>query len=585
MRPLNELGSLPQTSVLLTDDGQLLAPICEQNRICVPSHAIAESVLRSLVATEDRRFFIHGGIDVRAILRAVVVNMRHWKVVQGGSTITQQLARMSALKRADRSLSRKFAEIYVALLIERLLSKRQILHHYLNAAYFGHGIFGIEQAALAFCGKHAADLDDCDSAYLVGLLKAPAHYCRCCNPVRSEQRTSLVARLSGLPEPRKKSRLGNWRPRESVSSRLPLTAPYLVEFIRKCLLKIVPQAYPKRRLKIRTTIDPVCQNILETACASTRRLGYGGRLACIIQDAQSGRIRAISGGTAFAKQQFNAAVDGVLQPGSLLKPFILLAAIQAGVTIERRCLSQPQRIRMPNGRIWNVGNAGQRYNGLTTIADATVHSDNTVYVQLLQEIGLESVKKILMQVGMPQENVTLSVSTGALRPGISPLTVCSAYSVFSAMGRFFAPSIISSILTEDGEVLYRASYEGKSVCTPEEAIQVTAVLRRAAIEGTAKLPIQYGRLAAKTGTSVSGGWYASFDGIHRVLTWTESDFSPYSSRYFPGKAVSARDLANRIWSLLARPQIGFQELFTVFAGVDKMSVRDLLWVDSQFQTT
>jgi len=240
---------------------------------------------------------------------------------------------------------------------------------------------------------------------------------------------------------------------------------------------------------------------------------------------------------------------------------------------------------MPNGRIWNVHNAGQRYNGSTTIADATVHSDNTVYVQLLRDIGLNRVKQVLMRVGMPQEKATLAVSTGALRPGVSPLTLCSAYSVFSAAGLFFNSSIISRIVTEDGEVLYQASEHGRSICTPQQALQVTAVLQRAAVEGTAKLPVHYPGLAAKTGTSLSGGWYASFDGIHRVLTWTESDFSPYSSRYFPGKAVSARALASRVWAMLARPQVGFQELFTVFAGVDKMSVRDLLWVERQFQST
>jgi len=585
MRLLTEIGKLPQASALLTSDGRLLAPIFEQNRISIPIEHVAEPVLRCLVATEDRRFFIHGGVDLRAILRAAYVNFRERKIVQGGSTITQQLARMATLKRSDRSLRRKLAEICVALLIERQMTKRQIIHHYLNSAYFGHGIFGIEQAALAFCGKRAIELDYSDAAYLVALLKAPARYCRCCNPARAEQRTSIVVRLSGAAGGFRPTPTVRWQPRESFSTHAPLTASYAIELVRKCLLQLVPQYYPQHRLKIRTTIDPICQSVLESVCVSVRQLGYAGRLACIIQDARSGSIKAITGGTAFPEQRFNSAADGLLQPGSLLKPFIFLAAIRAGLTLDHKFLSCPLSIKMPDGRIWSVRNAGERYTGVTTIADATVHSDNSVYAQLLQEIGLDKVKRILTQVGMPARNATLAISTGALRPGVSPLTMCSAYSVFSAAGFFFSPSVISRITGEDGRILYENVQTGIPICTPAEALKITSVLQRVATEGTGKLPIPHSGLAAKTGTSMSGGWYASFDGTYRVLTWTESDFSPLSSKYYSGKAVSARELASRVWHLLTKAQVGFQELFAVFAGVDKMSVRDLLWVEEHFEAT
>jgi membrane peptidoglycan carboxypeptidase len=154
--------------------------------------------------------------------------------------------------------------------------------------------------------------------------------------------------------------------------------------------------------------------------------------------------------------------------------------------------------------------------------------------------------------------------------------MCSAYSVFSAAGLFFPPSIISRITSEDGEELYKDSQTGTPICTPAEALKITSVLQ---------LPMPHLGLAAKTGTSMSGGWYASFDDVHRILTWTESDFSPFSSLYYSGKAVSAKELASRIWHLLTKPQLGFQELFTVFGGVDEMSVLDLLWVETHFETT
>ena len=150
-------------------------------------------MLTCVVATEDHRFFSHHGIDPIGLLRAACVNIRALRILQGGSTITQQLARIAVLRRADRSLQRKLIEAITALVIEHCFSKQQILEHYLNAAYFGHSVYGIEQAALTHCGKRAADLDEVDAAYLVGLLKAPGRYCRCCNVARSEQRTRLVA--------------------------------------------------------------------------------------------------------------------------------------------------------------------------------------------------------------------------------------------------------------------------------------------------------------------------------------------------------------------------------------------------------
>jgi membrane peptidoglycan carboxypeptidase len=321
---------------------------------------------------------------------------------------------MAALKRSDRSLSRKLAEIYVALLIERHLTKRQILHRYLNAAYFGHGIFGIEQAALTFCGRRTIELDVSDAAYLVALLKAPARYCRCCNPGRAEQRTSIVARLAGIHDRLRVNTSRRWQLRNSFSSYVPMTYPYAIEFVRKCLFQLVPQYYPQHRLKILTTIDPSCQSVLESVCAYVRRLGYTGRLACIIQDARSGNIKAMAGGTTFREQRFNAAADGLLQPGSLIKPFILLAAIRAGVSLDYKYVSRPLTVNMRNGQVWAVRNAGERYTGLTTIADATVHSDNTVYAQLLQEIGLQKTKRVLTRVGMPAQDATLAISTGRI---------------------------------------------------------------------------------------------------------------------------------------------------------------------------
>jgi membrane peptidoglycan carboxypeptidase len=197
MTRLNELARLPQTSVLLARDSSLYSSIFEENRMCVPLSQISRPVVETLIAVEDRRFFSHGGLDFRGIARALYVNTRALRIIQGGSTITQQLARMAVLRKCDRTLRRKLQEAFVALLIERELTKAEILERYLNAAYFGHNIYGVEFAALNYFGKSAADLDDTEAAYLIGLLKSPTRFCRCCNPSEADRRTRLALRLAG----------------------------------------------------------------------------------------------------------------------------------------------------------------------------------------------------------------------------------------------------------------------------------------------------------------------------------------------------------------------------------------------------
>jgi len=553
----------------------------------VPLRHVAEPVVRTLLAVEDRRFFTHCGIDFKAILRAAYVDVRNLRLVQGGSTITQQLARMAVLRRHDRTLRRKLLEAVTAILIERQLTKEQILETYLNAAYFGHNIFGIELASLVYCGKPAAAVDEFEAAYLIGLLRAPAKYCYCCNPQNAIWRTGLALHLVGseahtIP---KNSPPNTWRRRPSCADRLPLTAEYVTQHTRRWLKQNLSDHYPVHRLLIHTTIDARCQMILELVCSIARRLGYVGRAACIIQDAHSGAIRALAGGTNYRSQNFNTATDGNLQPGSLLKPFILLSAIQAGVRIDQRYESRPLTIRLKNGKTWSVRNAGERYLGWITLADALVVSDNTVYAQMILDLGIDRFRDLLAAVGINARELTAAISTGAIRPGVSPLQICAAYSVFSSGGTFYQSVIVERALNEHGTPIYQVIPSSVRVCSSSAATTVKDVLKRANKEGTGVLPMHHTNLAAKTGTSISGGWYASFDDSYRVLTWTDADFQPFgTTRHFSSKGVSAKMLASRIWSLLAQSKLGFSELYSVFAGVESMSVRDLLWVESQFQS-
>ncbi len=582
MRFDGQIRPLPQTSVGLSVEGELFGVLHDENRLSVAVHDVAASVVDVLIAVEDRRFFSHHGVDLRAIARAAYVNLRTWRIAQGGSTITQQLARAAVLRRWDRTLRRKFAEAIIALLIERRLSKLQIIETYLNAAYFGHGVYGIDLAARTLCGKTPATLSHADAAYLVGLLRGPARYCRCCNPDRAAHRQAVVQRVVGSSQATAPAARVHRRP--LWSDHCPATAGYPLNFISTWMKRNLAARYPTDRLHVHTTFDGKCQLVLERAIASIRESGYQGRLACVLQDAQTGETRAVAGGSDFRTQPFNVATNGNLQPGSLLKPFVLIAALDSGMSIDQKYISRPLEIRGDKGVTWSVRNAGDRYRGLMSVCDALVLSDNTVFVQLMLDVGLDRFSSLLASVGI-HRNITPAVALGAMNPGISPLQVCQAYSLFSAKGRYLDAAPVSRVTSEDGAELWRETPQHSQVCRPEHAEVVREVLRRVSTEGTGVLPLPRPRLASKTGTSTSGGWYISLDDTYRLLTWTESDFVPAQYLWYPEKGVSAKNLANRIWSLLEKRDLGFADTFSVFAGVDDMPVRDLLWIEDELART
>lgn len=570
--------------MLLTSDCRLFAPVSEQLRFPVPLSDISPSLIQAVVAVEDKRFFDHHGIDLRAILRAIYVNCRERRLAQGGSTLTQQLARMAVLRRFDRSVSRKILEAISAVLLERQLTKAQVLEAYLNASYFGHGVFGVELASLHYFHKRASDLDQWESAYLAGLLKAPARLCSCCNPSAAVRRTGQVLSLIGgsrVPEGLR-PQPGRWVPRPSAISVLPATGHYAVDCVRKALVRHVPTRYPREGLVVRTTIDSHCQFAVERACTEVRAKGFNGRMAVVIQDAASGAIRGISGGSDFRHHPFNAAAAGTLQPGSVLKPFILLAALESGVDLDTRYDSRPLEVRLSPRRLWIVRNAAERYLGSISLADALVVSDNTVFARLLLSIGIGPVQRLLRLVGLPWKGLTPALSTGAIRPGVSPLQLCSAYSIFSNRGLFTSGQILSTVAGA-GRRIWSAPSQPVQVCSEASSKQLTAVMRRVVTEGTGALPSLVGGIAAKTGSSISGSWYASYDDSYRVLTWTDADFGLVTSKRFSTKGVTARLLADRLWGLLRGPRLVFGETLGSFGGVDFMAPAELLWVERELR--
>src|SRR5713101_999159 len=234
------VARLPQVSAATSEDGLVLGAVYVENRLCVDIKSIGANLKSAVLSTEDKRFLAHHGVDWIAVARASWKNFKAGRIVQGGSTITQQLVRNVILRNARRTFSRKFLEVCLALALEKTLSKQQILYAYLNASYFGHGIYGVRLAALYYFSKEVEELTIEDCAYLAGLLKGPRHFCHCCKVERSKKRTRFVLRrmvqeghsIRDIPHSQPPRR---FRRRKTIDAMCPSTAPYFLDFVRQWL--------------------------------------------------------------------------------------------------------------------------------------------------------------------------------------------------------------------------------------------------------------------------------------------------------------------------------------------------------------
>lgn len=577
---------MPQLSAALAADGTVLGSVYTEKRLSIPYSSISREVIAAVLSAEDKRFFSHNGVDWIAILRAAWRNVRARRIVQGGSTITQQLVRNIVLRDNKRSISRKIRESYMALLIERQLGKRQILEAYLNAVYFGHGLYGIRMAALHYLAREPWEIDSEDAALLAGMLKGPGRYCRCCNPAIGRARTQWVlGRMASNGFPIRRRLLGTSTRRivrrRTLDTVFPATVPYFLGYVKQWLLGSYKSHFPGRSLIVRTSLDAGLQGVLEKICRDIHIEGFGGRIACVIQDATNGFVRALAGGVDFQIHPFNVAVNGTLQPGSTIKPFVLAAALELGISLEKTYVSHPLEIRLPHSRVWHVRNYQGVYRGEITLEEALVHSDNSVFAQLILEIGVDHLAALLARLGLEAGPVTLAAGIGSLARGVSPLKIVSSYSVFSTEGFFHPPTPMISLETEWGEKIAKNDEGPVLVFSSSTAGSIRRILRDVVVRGTGALSQGDNAIHAKTGTTDDGSWYVSFDSAFRVLTWVE--FAQRDQpRDYEEKGVTAKSLAERIWNLLQSGSYCSTQIYGMFRGVDRLSVRDLLWLEEEF---
>ena len=547
VEPIGAIALKPpeQTSRILAADGSVLAELhAEQDRDVVTLPAIPSSLRDAVIAVEDRRFYDHGGVDGRAIARAFVQNARSGRVEQGGSTITQQLAK-NAVVGNDPTLERKLEEAGVALQLERQFSKDEILEQYLNTVYFGNGAYGVQTAARRYFGVDVGDLRLEQAALLAGLLKAPATYDPYRHPKAAQRRRNLVLGLMAAQNSASRQRVAAARKLpmelEPIGLAADWKAPYFVDHVLDQLQHTDTFAAlgedPADRadtlfrggVTVETTLDPGWQKAAEDAVDATLTDPSGPHAAVVALDPGSGDIRSLVGGRNYrdAKDpyaKFNLATDARRQPGSTFKQAVLATAIAQGHSLDEKFRAPPRVVIPPRPGEpdpYPVANYDHRDYGRLTLRDATAYSVNVVYARLISLVGPDAVVATARKLGIRSRLQPLrSLALGAQE--VSPLEMASVQATLAAGGVYHPPSAVSRILAADGTVLWqRPATTGKRVLDRSVAYLTTDALRGVVAYGTGERANLQRPAAGKTGTTqrATDAWFVGYTPALAAAVW------------------------------------------------------------------
>jgi penicillin-binding protein 1A len=496
-----------------------------QSRILVPSDDISPRMKQAIVAIEDKRFYEHRGVDVHAIARAVWQDVRNKRVVEGGSTLTQQFVKNTYVK-SQRSIARKLKEAALAWQLEQRWSKDRILTAYLNTIYFGNGAYGVQQAALTYFHHGADDLGWAEAALLAGIPSDPARYDPVANPREARARRKIVLRAmldqGDITYPEYVSAVNAKLP-SSEDVRLSGSqgpAPYFTNYVKQQLV----DRYGSGRvfgggLRVTSTIDLNIQRFARQAITKWLPDENGPSAALVAVDPRDGSVVAMIGGNSYRKSQFNLAVQGERQPGSSFKPFVLATALKQGISPDSEFESGPVQIPLGD-KTWSVHNYENADLGRISLATATEVSDNTVYAQLTQLVGPGAVVRTAKRLGITSPlRSYFAIGLGA--EAVNPLEMARAFSTFANGGRRVdgatfgnKPRVVSVVRNEGGRMVDSNLPIGRPVLTEDTAALVTSLLQSVVEGGTGKLAqLSDGRpVAGKTGTTENYGdaWFVGY---------------------------------------------------------------------------
>jgi len=518
---------MPETSIVYAADGTVLAEWFDaEDRTVVADDVIPQTLKHATVAIEDKRFYEHSGVDLRAITRALSVNSRAGEVRQGGSTITQQTVKLLYTD-GERTLTRKIEEALLALSLETRAEKDDVLGVYLNMAYFGRGAYGVESAAQRFFGTTAADLTLSQSALLAGCIRSPTRYDPFVNPDDALSRRNLVLRemrdqgyitseeaAAATAEP-----LG-LKDTAEVASRF---APYFVEYVRRELLDTLgSERLYRGGLRIYTTLDPTAQRAAEAAVASVLPSPGDPEVAVAAVRWSDGAVVAIVGGRDFAAEQFDLATQGRRQTGSAFKPFVLAAALEQGYTLDSTWEASPFETQVKD-EIWHVDNYENSITGGTyTLETATVWSINAVYARLIMAVGADKVVDVAHRMGITSDiDPDPAIALGGLSRGVSPLEMASAFGTIANTGIAVAPSGVDRVTDAEGELVYAPDRGGEQAISQDVASTLAGVLNRVYTQGTGQAANIGSWGAVKTGTAQSwrDAWIVGYSGNLSTAVW------------------------------------------------------------------
>lgn len=545
------------TTQILDRNGEVIANLFKkEHRFYATYEEIPPRVIEALLAIEDTMFFEHQGINVGAIFRAIFKDILAGALVEGASTITQQLVKNTILTR-QKKFSRKIKEVMLSLKIDATLTKEQILERYLNHIYFGHGYYGIKTAARGYFHKELYELTLKEIAILVGLPKAPSFYAPTKNyePAlgRANRVITRMHRLGWIEESAFVAAIQE-QPNVFDDSLGQNRAPYIVDEV----IRRLKQKYSNIRTggyTIHTTIDlkyqefareslqvaydKAVQRDLKKDANSTKAEQLNG--AMVVLDNKTSDVLALVGGVDYAKSSFNRATQSRRQPGSSVKPLIYQVALDLGYSGATKLADIARTYEYENEgeqKKWQPKNYEKDYKGLITLREALVHSRNLATINLVRDIGLFELYKELERYGMKDLPYNLSISLGSI--GISPLELSGLYTIFANYGRLNEPRLIDRVENATS-LLQRYESKSKYITTPQQAFLMIDILKDVVKRGTGRrVRVKGIELAGKTGTTNNSvdAWFCGFSPSIETLVWFGHDDNSPMGRAETGGRVA-----------------------------------------------
>ncbi|MDP9387019.1 MAG: transglycosylase domain-containing protein, partial [Actinomycetota bacterium] len=590
---IENFEGLSQGSRVLAADGTLLADLDgAQRRDPVRIAALPPHVTKAVLAAEDANFYDHGGVDPSAVFRAFLRTAQGSR--QGGSTITQQLAKLNYTK-SERTLLRKLREVQYAVRLEKKYSKDELLERYLNQVYFGDGAYGLAAAAQTFFATDAERLTPAQAATLAGKIKAPEALDPRAEPQRVKARRDHVLRSM-----RRRGWIGTAELEQALATPLEVApptaapagrAPHFVEYVKREAAGLdelggTPESRGKELFTggytIKTTLDPAALDAATGAVQSALPDATDPEAAVVSVVPGDGAIRVLYGGRNFVERKFDLATQGRRQPGSSFKPLVYLAAVADGIDPRSTFdASSPRHLEYRDER-YTVDNYEGEGRGRSTLDNAMTHSINTVFAQLILEVGPPKVVRAAERLGVDDvdQNVGAhpAIALGGLRTGVTPLEQAAAFAAFAARGKYAEPYAIAEIVDGEGRTVYRRRPSTEQAFEAAEVGVLNGALQDVVRSGTGRAA-DIGRPAAgKTGTTQEHGdaWFVGFVPQLATAVWVGHPDGIVPMTNVHGRRVTGGSFPAEIWAGTMRQAVAAlpaQDIFT--ASPDALGLKPL----------